>query len=104
MEVSANFAFLQQEFPHAAESASYAERHIYGDPRAACFRARHALERLVSRVYRVDKALTPPRTANLDGYLSEPAFRALVGETVWQKAEYVRQECNVAVHGKRAPE
>ena len=25
MEISANFAFLQQEFPYAAESASYAE-------------------------------------------------------------------------------
>jgi type I restriction enzyme, R subunit len=104
MEVSANFAFLQQEFPQAAESASYAELHIYGDPRAACFRARHALERLVARVYRVDKTLTPPKTTNLDGYLSEPAFRALIGEAVWQKAEYIRQECNVAVHGKRPPE
>ena len=46
MEISANFAFLKQEFPHAAESASYAERHVYGDPRASCFHARHALERL----------------------------------------------------------
>ena len=27
MEISANFAFLKQEFPHAAESASFAERH-----------------------------------------------------------------------------
>ena len=25
MEISANFAFLKQEFPHAAESASFAE-------------------------------------------------------------------------------
>ena len=31
MEISANFAFLKQEFPHAAESASYAELHVYGD-------------------------------------------------------------------------
>ena len=55
MEVSANFAFLKQEFPHAAESASYAERHVHSDPRASCFHARHALERLVKRVYKVDK-------------------------------------------------
>ena len=61
MKVSANFAFLKQEFPHAAESASYAERHVYGDPRASCFHARHALERLVKRVYRVEKALSPPK-------------------------------------------
>ena len=103
MEVSANFAFLKQEFPHAAESASFAERHVYGDPRAACFHARHALERLVARVYKVDKTLNPPKVTNLDGYLQEPAFRDLVPEVVWQKAEYIRQAGNVAVHGKKMP-
>ena len=103
MEVSANFAFLKQEFPHVAESASFAERHVYGDPRASCFHARHALERLVMRVYKVDKTLSPPKVANLDGYLSEPAFRDLVPEVIWQKAEYIRQAGNVAVHGKKMP-
>ena len=103
MEVSANFAFLKQEFPHAAESASHAERHVYGDPRASCFHARHALERLVKRVYKVEKALTPPKVTNLDAYLSGPAFRALVPEVVWQKAEYIRQAGNVAVHGNKTP-
>ena len=103
MEISKNFAFLKQEFPHAAESASFAERHVYGDPRASCFHARHALERLVKRVYKVDRVLSPPRVQNLDNYLQEPAFRALVPEVVWQKAEFVRQAGNVAVHGNRTP-
>ena len=103
MEVSANFAFLKQEFPHAAESASFAERHVFGDPRASCFHARHALERLLKRVYKVEKALKPPKVTNLDGYISDPAFRELVPEVVWQKAEYVRQAGNVAVHGNRSP-
>ena len=103
MEISANFAFLKQEFPHAAESASYAERHVHGDPRASCFHARHALERLVKRVYKVDKTLNPPKVTNLDAYLSEPAFRAVVPEVVWQKAEYIRQAGNVAVHGNKTP-
>ena len=103
MEISANFAFLQQEFPHAAESASYAERHVYGDPRASCFHARHALERLVKRVYKVDKTLSPPKVTNLDSYMAEPAFRALVPEVVWQKAEYIRLAGNVAVHGNKTP-
>ena len=103
MEISANFAFLKQEFPHAAESANYAEHHVYGDPRASCFHARHALERLVKRVYKVEKTLNPPRVTNLDAYLSEPAFRALVPEVVWQKAEFIRQAGNVAVHGNRTP-
>jgi len=39
MEVSANFSFLKQEFPHAAESASFAEHHVYGDRRASSFQA-----------------------------------------------------------------
>ena len=106
MEISANFAFLKQEFPHAAESATYAEHHVYGDPRASCFHARHALERLVKRVYKVEKILSPPKVTNLDAYLSEPAFRAVVPEVVWQKAEYIRQAGNVAVHGNKtlAPE
>ena len=86
MDISENFAFLKQEFPHAAESASYAERHVFGDPRASCFHARHALERLLKRVYKVEKALKPPKVTNLDGYISDPAFRELVPEVVWQKA------------------
>ena len=103
MEISANFAFLKQEFPHAAESASFAERHVFGDPRASCFHARHALERLLKRIYKVEKTLTPPKITNLDGYISGPAFRELVPEVVWQKAEYVRQAGNVAVHGVKPP-
>ena len=82
---------------------SYAESHVYGDPRASCFHARHALERLVKRVYKVDKTLDPPKVTNLDAYLSEPAFRAVVPEVVWQKAEYIRQAGNVAVHRHKAP-
>ena len=103
MGTSANFVFLEQEFPFAAESASLAERHVYSDPRASCFHARHALERLVMRVYKVDKTLSPPKVANLDSYLSEPAFRELVPEVVWQKAEYIRQAGNVAVHARKTP-
>ena len=103
MEISANFEFLKQEFPHAAESASYAERHVYGDPRASCFHARHALERLLKRIYRVEKALSPPKITNLDGYIGDPAFRELVPKVVWQKAEYIRQAGNTAVHGKKSP-
>ena len=103
MNVSANFAFLKQEFPHAAESASYAEHHVYGDPRASCFHARHALERLVKRVFKVEKTLSPPKVTNLDAYLTDPVFRALVPEVVWQKAEYIRQAGNVAVHGNKTP-
>ena len=102
MEISSNFAFLKQEFPHAAESASFAERHVFGDPRASCFHARHALEHLLKRVYKVEKDLKPPKVTNLDGYISDPVFRELGPEVVWQKAEYIRQAGNVAVHGNNS--
>ena len=103
MNVSANFDFLAQEFPHVAESASYAELHVYGDPRASCFHARHALERLVKRIYKVDKTLTPPRVQTLDNYLAEPAFIELLPDVVWSKAEYIRKAGNIAVHGNKTP-
>ena len=51
----------------------------------------------------VEKTLSPPKVTNLDAYLGEPAFRALVPEVVWQKAEYIRQAGNVAVHGNKTP-
>ena len=49
------------------------------------------------------KTLSPPKVTNLDAYLSEPAFLAIVPEVVWQKAEYIRQAGNAAVHGNKAP-
>jgi type I restriction enzyme R subunit len=104
MNISTNFAFLAQEFPHAAEGATLAERSINADPRASCFHARHTLEQLVKRVYKLDKRLTLPGVTNLDGYMNEPTFVQAAGQTVWQKAEYVRKAGNNAVHGNKAPE
>jgi type I restriction enzyme, R subunit len=104
INISANFAFLAQEFLHAAEGATLAERSINGDPRASCFHARHTLEQLVKRVCRIDKRLSPPPVQNLDGYMNGAEFRKIAGETIWQKAEYVRKRGNDAVHGNKAPE
>src|SRR3954451_12208453 len=104
VNISANFAFLAQEFLPTAEGATLAERSINGDPRASCFHARHTLEQLVKRAYRLDKRLAQPRVSNLDGYLNEPTFLEVVGQTIWQKAEYVRKRGNDAVHGNKAPE
>jgi type I restriction enzyme, R subunit len=56
-----NFAFLAQEFPAVAEAATLAERAINADPRASCFHARHTLEQLVNRIYKLDRRLAPPR-------------------------------------------
>lgn len=103
MDVSANFAFLADQFPYAAKSASYAEFQVHRDPRASCFHARHALERLVFRIYKVDKTLTQPSVQALGICLAEPSFRELVPDAVWLKAEYIRNAGNKAVHGKNEP-
>ena len=61
MAISANFAFLTQEFPHVAESAGFAEQHVYGDPRASCFHARHALEQLEALNSYISKECVGPK-------------------------------------------
>src|SRR5690242_18981730 len=104
VNISANVAFLAQEFPQTAESATLAERAINADPRASCFHARHTLEQLVKRVYKLDKRLNPPRVTNLDGYMNEPTFVQTAGQTIWHNAEYIRKAGNNAVHGNKAPE
>ena len=102
MDISSNFAFLTQEFPPVAESASFAELHIEGDPRAACFHARHALERLVKRLFKIDKQLKPPHVQNLDGYMSDETFVEVVPEEVLQKMQYIRKAAIDAVHGNKS--
>ncbi len=103
METSENFAFVGERFPFFKESATRAELQAYADPRASCFHARHALERLVIRLFKVDKSLNQPTVNNLDAYMTEPSFLSLVPQIVWEKAELVRKAGNSAVHGKKAP-
>ena len=64
-----NFAFLPREFSTVAESATRAEGHIVGDPRAACFHARFALESAVHWLYRHDAELRMPYDRNLGALL-----------------------------------
>ena len=61
MEVSANFAFLKQSSRMQRRARSLRSTTSTGDPRASCFHARHALERLVKRVYKVERTLSPPK-------------------------------------------
>jgi len=103
MELSPNFTFLEQRFPDVAEIATLAERSVYRDSRGACFHARHALERLVIRIFKFDKTLTTPDSQNLYNYMHDSAFRELLPEPVWLKADLIRDQGNTAVHGKKTP-
>lgn len=96
-----NFAFLPPEFRAVAEAATRAESQIMGDPRAACFHARFALETAVHWLYRHDPALRTPYDQSLGTLLHEPCFQNLLPEAVFQKARVIQQVGNQAVHHSR---
>ena len=49
-----------------------------GDPRAACFHARFALEAIVHWLYRHDAGLRMPYDQSLGALLHEPCFQNLL--------------------------
>ena len=102
--LSDNFAFLQGQFPFATDAAHMAEQHVFGDPRASIFHSRRALERLVMRVFRIDASLTRPDDEKLAVFLHDEGFRQVMPEEVWEKANYIREAGNVAVHRKGNPQ
>ena len=75
-----------------------AEGHILGDPRAACFHARFALEAAVHWLYRHDASLRMPYDNKLGALLHEPTFMNLLPEAVFQKARVIQKVGNIAVH------
>jgi type I restriction enzyme R subunit len=97
-----NFFFLESRpewLPIAAE-ARRCEDNAYPDPRVTQFYARRVLESIVGWLYRVEPGLTlPPGQAdNLNGRLTEPAFRALVPQAVQDRMHQVRKDTNKDVH------
>ena len=103
MEVSENFAFLKQEFPHAAESASFAERHVFRRPKGVLLPC-PTRTRAPAQAHLQGRESPETSEGYQPGRLPQhPAFREIVPTVVWRKAEFVRQAGNVAVHGKRSP-
>ena len=70
-----NFTFLPPAFKDLAEASRKAEEHIMGDPRAACFHARFALEVAVRWLYRYDRSLRMPYDTSLGAMIHDPGFR-----------------------------
>ena len=93
-----NFAFLPNDFKALSQAATRAEGHILGDPRAACFHARFALEAAVHWLYRHDASLRMPYDNKLGALLHEPTFMNLLPEAVFQKARVIQKVGNIAVH------
>jgi type I restriction enzyme R subunit len=99
--MNSNFAFLPPTFKDLAEAARKAEEHIMGDPRAACFHARFALESAVHWLYRHEGTLGKAYDTSLGALIHDPGFRNLLPEAVFQKARLIQQLGNQAVHERK---
>jgi len=93
-----NFAFLPVRFRVVAEPAARAESHIMGDPRAACFHARFALEAIIHWLYRHDASLQMPYDNSLGALLHEPSFQNRLPQAIYYKARVIQKQGNQAVH------
>ncbi len=98
-----NFAFIPDSLLSLRDAAQKAEGHIHGDPRAACFHARFALEMVVKWLYRYDASLKQPYDSNLGALLHEPCFRNLLPQSLHAKIKLIHRLGNQAVHEHRAP-
>jgi type I restriction enzyme, R subunit len=96
------FSFLQPEFGEVHEHAARAESLAHGDPRAACFYARLALEVIVKWLYRVETSLKDPFETTLSARIHEPTFQKLLGQALVAKAKIIKDLGNSAVHGAKA--
>ncbi len=96
-----NFQFLLPEFRPLHEPATGAEQLVQSDPRAACMRARHALEQAVLWLYDGDNSLRMPYEKNLNTLLIQHEFGKLVPPYVLDKMHLIKRLGNLAVHGSR---
>jgi type I restriction enzyme R subunit len=100
---TSQFAFLSAEFPDQFASAEWAERHALSDPGPSVIYARKALESGVKWMFEYDRALPKPYEDQLNAYLNEPAFKALVNGLVYNVARKIQKAGNKAVHDAKAP-
>lgn len=96
-----NFRFLRAEFSTLYEPAEGAEKLVHADPRAACFRARHALEQTVHWLYDYDRSLRRPYDRNLNALLTQPDFEQLLPPPIYQKTRLIQKLGNQAAHSAR---
>lgn len=96
-----NFTFMA-EWPELQEAAGKAEALVQADPRAACFYARFAMERVVQWVYRFDPAMRRPAYDDtLNTLIHQPCFRNALPPPLFGKFKLVQKAGNAAVHSER---
>src|SRR5690625_533661 len=93
-----NFDFLHSDWPEFIGNAQAMERLVYFDPRGACGRARHLIERVVLWMYENDEDLTLPFDTGLHNITHDVPFKKIVGLTVFNKINAIRKVGNFAMH------
>ena len=103
-----NFKFLLSDPGMAAfaEVAMAAEKILHIDPAASILNCRRAMEFAVKWMYSVDKELEMPYQDNLQSLMTREEFRAIVGQDIYTRMEYIRIKGNHAAHsaGKKVTE
>ena len=95
-----NFKFLLSEpgFASFADVAMAAEKILHIDPAACILNCRRSMEFAVKWMYSVDKELEMPYQDNLQSLMSREEFRAIVGNDLWQRMDFIRKKGNTAAH------
>ena len=95
-----NFKFLLSDPGMAAfaEVAMAAEKILHIDPAASILNCRRAMEFAVKWMYSVDKELEMPYQDNLQSLMTREEFRAIVGQDIWRRMDYIRIKGNNAAH------
>ncbi len=96
-----NFQFLADDWPEFIEDASAMEKLVRFDPRSACGRARHLIERVVLWMYEHDADLELPYDTSLYNITNEIAFKKIIGYTIYEKINVIRKLGNLALHGNK---
>ena len=95
-----NFKFLQSDLAFAPfmDVAMAAEKILHIDPAASILNCRRSMEFAVKWMYSVDKELEMPYQDNLQSLMTREEFRAIVGQDIWRRMDYIRMKGNNAAH------
>ena len=95
-----NFKFLLSDpsFAPFTEVAMAAEKILHIDPAACILNCRRSMEFAVKWMYSVDKELEMPYQDNLQSLMTREEFRAIVGQDIWRRMDYIRMKGNNAAH------
>ena len=95
-----NFDFIKATWPRIHADCVRAESYLSGDPAAACFYSRRAVEQLVGHLYDL-MGLAAPYQNDLAARINDTAFKVEIGNGIVQKLNLIRRVGNTAAHESR---